>query len=572
MSRPSLHISEKYVFRIRQLLRAAGYDDTHLVEGIHDLQDYMIESGAFYPEDIASGFIEWRGHGTSPAHHAIAEIVKAGFFNDGGVESYAAPCAPMALGLAEIAAQAGALRPDTRFVLGSADISNLGGLNETLPDRSMTNPMIEHFIQLPREVIDVWAEKHGYHADAFIVRSGGDEFKYVFRMRTLDGTPIDNTLFAHEIHDLTDYIAEVNHHYAHECGVDKIPHYKKNRAPGVVNTLALRPIDPETPDIQQLMVDLGADIAAMRATQTLNASRAEQPFKNDMLSLPSSSPPAHHALPSVNPYHASTLEPRADESLEHLSLRMALEKAGFADLAALTDLFRYDTNRRWSVLDTRHPAYTALDPQTRELVRATIEAEHMRGVIDPVSRNYSVAFFNQCCELADYQGRTNRLKVHLHNLSGMNLLGDMLGDAVLREAGNVIDRAHDTIIANGKPMQKPLVARCGGGEFMVFLGGDINEAQVRNFAKAVRKGIEQLNETVIDDFAKAHRLGGALSKIAQNGYITIGDIPCPKNAAFGANHGLEVEFEGKKHAQIPKTSSWQEFIRTEPPTHELVRR
>lgn len=572
MNQPSVHISEKYAFRVHQLLRAAGYDDMHLPEGVDDLRQYIADSGAFYPEDIASGFIEWRGHGTSQAHHAIANVLKAGFFNDGGVEAYASPCTPIALGLAELSAQAAAKRADTRFVAGSADICNLGGLNAAFPDRQLTNPLLAQFIHQPRHTIDVWAAEHGYRVDSYIMRAGGDEFKYIFRFQTQNGAPIDSAEFDQQIRDLCDHVADKNRAYARECGVDAIAHMKTDRAPGVMNTLAMRPIDPHASDIQKLMIELGGDIAAARKTKTLAYQEAPVPTNTDMLSLPSRMPAAYHPLPSVNPYVNTTLLPRANESLEQLSLRMALEYAGFAQLAKQEGLFYYDATRRWSLLNTDHPAFVALDNDTRDLVRGIIEAEHMRGVIDPVSRCYSAAFLGQCCELAKYQGHTIGLRIHVHNLGGVNLLGDLLGDAVLREAGAAIDAAYDHVIMKDRPTQKPMVARSSGGEFVVFLDANTDKKTVRGFSNAVRYGIASINATTIDALAEKHRLDAdAVSQSAKNGYVVVGDIDCPKNSAFGANTGLTVDIDGEsyEHTQAP---DWQSFVRAKPPAHRFVRR
>ncbi len=571
MENLTIQTSDKYRPRLRQLLRIAGYDDMNEAEGVHDLARFVAEHNLFYPEDIASQFVASRGQSGTKAQQAVSDILRAGFFSDEGVESYACTCAPMMLGLAEISAITTQTQNNTRIVLGSADIANLGGLNEIFPDRKKTAPLLEHLIHRPREAIDAWAEAHGYHVDILIARDGGDEFKYVLRFCTNNGDTIDDEIFAHDIRELNAYVVRVNEACAREYGVDQVPHYKHGRAPGVVNTMALRPLDAQTPDIEHTLIELGRDIAALRQDRAAHMSPHARGFTIDVVSLPENSPAPHHALLPANPYATTTLQPDPHESLEHYSLRMALEHAGFEELAAQEGLFTYNTKRRWDELNEQNPAFMALSNEDQHIVRGILEAERLRGVLDPVSRSYSAAFIDQCRDLAQYQGKQKELVVHLKNLGGMNLLGDLLGDAVLREVGGVIDDAYSAHLASGDDTHKPMVVRQNGGEFVVFFDKNINEYAVRDFSKAVRAGVDAINETRIDDFAKRHRIGDALSKSAINGYTVIGDIHCPRNDAYGANFGLEVEFlKGKKHEHTEE-STWQNFVQTRPAKHQFIR-
>lgn len=595
----TIKISEAYRIRLRQLLSAAGYDatrlkdekdDHYLKSALGDLADFIAQSDLFYPEEIASAFITWRAEKAGGPHQhtmnnvdvnaVIADIVKAGFFNDSGVESYASPCTPMVLGLTEIATQAQASRADTRFVLGSTDICNLTGLNKMIPDRNKTAPFLAQMIHRPREEIKHWAADHGYRVETMIVRAGGDEFKYIHRFRTLDGSAIDSASFDTQIAKLQQEMMEQNRAFSRVCGVAGIAHHKvsvteKRRSPGVLNTMAMRALAPENPDIQHMMIELGADIALIREIMDANPSPTEQKSP-DMFTLPTRMPLSHHKIDAVDPYRGSPVTPNINESIEHHYLRQALGKAGFHDLAALDDIFTYHPKKRWSELNTQHPEYLALNADAQLHVRRVTDAEHMRGVIDPVSRNYSQAFRHKCEERAKQQDRRKAVLVHLHNLSGMNSVDDTFGDAVLREVGNVIDRAYDTIIVNGIADQKPLVVRRGGGEFMVFLDSAIHEDVAYEFGKEIQRGITALNDTPIRKFAAEHRvdekvIAGFFAKRKideerQSAY-SIDRIPYPIEPAFGMNRGLAVDITGEelkiekpKGGAHGKTGKWQ--IRT----------
>lgn len=546
-------ISDSYEYRIRQLLRASGYPLNGISKGIEDLKRFIANNDLFFPEDITTGFVEWADRSGGPVHRAIAGIVRAGFYSNSGVESYASPCAPMVFGLAEVGVQANADRPDIRYALASTDISNLGGLNLVAPDRKATNPFLENIVRLPKEWIDEWAAQKGYAVDTLIIRSGGDEFKYIHRFRTQDGHAIDPGHFEAQMAELQEHINARNLHYSMLCNADRIPHYKKNRAPGVMNTYAVQPLAQQLPNIPHTLEELGDTIHAIR-DQRRKALQDKPPlhFTSDMLDLPSEAPPPHHPVPLVDPYRDTRLEPAQGEALDQFLLRLAVDKAGFHKLADHTDLFTYHPTRRWAMLDNKHPALAALTPLQTGHLNSVIEAEYMRGVNDPISRCYSNQFYPQARALAEYQGDSNAMLLDLRNLVGMNAVSESLGDSILREVGHVIEHSYRRIITPDG--QKPPIVRRSGGEFVVFLDPNLPERTLRDFSAAVQEGIASLNRQSIVSFATQHRLdeavinaahlsGSAFTAASAQHTKTIGDIASPKKPQQSPTAGSDASQE-----------------------------
>lgn len=533
-------VSPPYNYSIKRLLEVAGYDvrkTSDYQAGLAALVEATSLAGSLYPEDIVARFIDKaRAAGRFSAFsntqfNAVKEILRGGIFNDAGVESYAKPCAPLALGLMELAAQAAVGHKATRFFLASADISNLGGLNEEFPDnRAGVDRLLQHLAQKPTELLKAWAKENDYQLESILLRTGGDEFKSVCRVRRNDGAPIKATEFADSLKTVgSDINRKIDHFSNVEHGMGAIPHLKKERAPGVTNTVALRALDPAKPEIAASLHEMEADIAKMRKKP---AARRTAPTATESGAphFPDSPPPSHHALATTNPYADSTLELHTDESLDQHSLRAALGKAGFADLANEHALFPYNPQRRFCMLDKNHAMYQALSDTEKNIVARVQKAEELRGVIDPVTRTFSPAFRGAFEEVAKKQQFNPYISFNFHNLAGMNRLGESMGDAVLRDIGGILENAYIKTFADPQPgvAKRPPILHVSGGEFMALTPPGASRSQLRQFIHTVEKSISLLNKTPLADYAEPRKL------ILPNPHPrTLGKIQNTKNSTTG---------------------------------------
>jgi hypothetical protein len=546
LSATILHLSPKYEYPLKTLVAVAGYQDSQ--EGYRALADAMRSTESIYPEDILQRFIETAAEKgkfeEAPEGYvrAIQEILRGGIFNDSGVEAYAKPCAPMILGLMEIAAQSHHDTPSTCFILASADITNLGGLNRAERNRRKTDLLLQHLAQMPASLMDDWAKQQGYGIESLMIRTGGDEFKSIYRITRKDGQPIDTALLARQLQDETSEINQKIEHFSnHEHGMAAINHMKENRAPGVTNTVALRALYRQNPAIESTLQAMEADIAAARKVQGNQAVNGEQ-----SPSFPMAAPPPRHPVAAFNPYPRTNISPGGAESLEQYSLRLALEKAGFQALAETEGLFRYDRKHRRARINQNHPDFARLSALEKNFIFRVLWAEELRGVIDPVSRTISAAFLDQCRALYKAQGGLEEYEIELKNLGGMNALSESLGDAVLRDIGQISERAY--FGAFGETQQKPMIVQAQGGRFLAFPPPGATPEQLQNFANAITNETAQLNARSLEGFLNGHKL--TLPPEIISNIRTIADIKNPKEASESCNQGLTVTVkEGDPHAQ-----------------------
>ncbi len=515
----SLRVSKEYKSRIDWLTRSMGYPDS--AEGLGALAGILRKEDAlFYPETILEKFADTRTDYSEKARTSLKNILRAGIFNDAGVEAYAAPVAPLAFGLFELAAQAHRSRKDIRYVIGCADISNLGGLNQIVPDRAQADMILTHLALLPQGAVQDWANRHGYQVQMAAVRTGGDEFKYLEQIKTRDGSAINDADLTKQLKELVDAIDSKANLFAKKSGIDHIPHYKVGRAPGVSTTVTMRIIDPYKPKLIKTIHGMGVDIAAKRKTR----DKAYKPSGDVALldlNPPKSLPPSYHRVDATTPYAQTTLVPERGESLERFSLRMALEKGGFSDLAQRSDFFAYYPSRRRTDINHLSAEFKALPVMDQKVISSLVEVERMRGLTDPVTRCYSGAYFDECVDYAKSQGQKKILEIDMKNLSGLNLLSEPMADAVLREVGKVIDSAYRDAL---QYKQKPLVARSTGSVFTIFMPENTPKPVVDQLKTALAEGIKNINDTPIKTFVTRHGLHG----VETHGYTKIGDIQAIK--------------------------------------------
>ncbi|MFO0457232.1 MAG: hypothetical protein ACK5ZH_06680 [Alphaproteobacteria bacterium] len=528
----TFHLSPDYEYPLKKLVTAAGY--TNPQEGYQALAEAIKDSGSIYPEVILERFIKNGKFEGAPAGYAraIQEILRGGIFNDSGVEAYAKPCTPLILGLGEIAAQAYAHDPQTRFILASADISNLGGLNLAEHNRRKTDVLLRHLAQKPASLMEEWAEENGYEISSLMIRTGGDEFKSIYRIRLRNGGAIDDAALEAQLKVAANQVNQKTREFAeNDCRLGNVLHTKEGRSPGVTNTIALRALKPERPDIVGKLQEMEADIAAARRNQDSGEQAAPTALGGGGLPLPE--PPSRHKVDVVDPYKNISLAPGEHESLEQYSLRMALAKAGFSDLAASPDLFSYDSKERRARINQQHGQFLSLSPEQKNLVFRVLDADELRGVIDPISRCMSAAFLGQCralhraqCNVSNKQ--PEEYEVELKNLGGMNRLGESLGDAVLREVGKICESAYFSAFTHvDGTLQKPAIAQQGGGLFRTFIPPGATKEQIQKFETSIKKEIEQLNQMSLRDFVDARRV--RLSEEIPADTAQIAEIKNPKN-------------------------------------------
>jgi hypothetical protein len=542
-------------------MAVAGYENPQ--EGYRALAEAIRNARSIYPEDILQRFIETaketgKFEGAPEGYaRAIQQILRGGIFNDSGVGAYARPCTPMILGLMEIAAQSHHDTPSTCFILASADISNLGGLNLAMRNRRKTDTLLQHLAQKPDTLMNEWAQKQGYEIQSLMIRTGGDEFKSIYRITRKDGQPIDNHILETQLIEAAKQVNEKTRDFAErDCGLGGVAHTKKDRASGVTNTIALRALNPHSPAIAEKLQEMEADLAAARKT---TGSTIAQTPTDRLPHFPTQAPPPGHSLESVNPYDGSKLNAGETESLEQYSLRMALAKTGFPDLAERHDLFSYDTASRRTRINQNHEEFESLSPEQKNLVLRVIQAEELRGVMDPVSRSMSAAFLDQSralhfaqCEIRGTQ--PEEYEVELKNLGGMNRLGESLGDAVLHEVGKICESAFFSAFNHAGPPQKPAIAQQGGGLFRSFIPPGAKKEQIQNFARLIEEGIEQLNQMPLQEFLSNHKV--RLAQKVPTNVTTIATIENPSKAAHEEvnNSGLTIIVrKGEAHGQ----KTWQ---------------
>jgi hypothetical protein len=561
----TFHLSPDYEYPLKKLVTAAGY--TNPQEGYRALAEAIKDSESIYPEVILERFIKkaqenGKFEGADAGYaQAIQEILRGGIFNDNGVEAYAKPCAALILGLSEIAAQAYEHDPKTRFILASADISNLGGLNLAEHNRRKTDVLLQHLAQKPAALMEEWARENGYEISSLMIRTGGDEFKSIYRIRPRNGGAIDDATLEAQLEVAANQVNQKTRTFAErECGLGGVAHIKDGRQPGVTNTIALRALQPERPDIAGKLQEMEADIAAARRNQESGEQAAPTTLGGGGLPLPEL--PSRHKVAALNPFEGSELAPAKHESLEQYSLRMALEKGGFSNLAASPDLFSYDSNRRRARINQKHGQFQSLSPEQKNLVFRVLEAEELRGVIDPVSHCMSAAFLGQCralhraqCNVSNKQ--PEEYEVELKNLGGMNRLGESLGDAILREVGKICESAYFSSFnhADGTP-QKPAIAQQGGGLFRTFIPPGATQEQIQTFGKRVEEGIQELNRMPLQKFVSIHKV--RLSEEIPSDTTQIAKIENPKKPTGEevVRHGLTVMIrKGEPHEQ-----NWQRRV------------
>lgn len=562
----TFHLSPDYEYPLKKLVRAAGY--TNPQEGYQALAEAIKDSGSIYPEVILERFIKnakenGKFEGAPEGYaRAIQEILRGGIFNDAGLEAYAKPCAALILGLGEIAAQAYEHDPETRFILASADISNLGGLNLAERNRRKTDILLQHLAQKPGLLMDQWAQEKGYEISSLMIRTGGDEFKSIYRIRRKDGGAIDNHLLETQLREAAGEMNQKLHHFSnYDLGMIDIDHTKAGRKPGVTNTIAMRATNPEHPNIARELQQMEANIAAARQQCESGAQViCTIPIKRR---FPTHAPPSRHNVAALSPFEGSELAPGENESLEQFSLRMALEKAGFSDLAASHGLFSYDTNRQRARINKQHGLFAPLSPEQKSLVFRVLEAEELRGVIDPVSRCISAAYLDQCRALHHAQcnmrgEQPEEYEVELKNLGGMNRLGESLGDAVLREVGKICESAYLSAFSHSDaPLQKPAIAQQGGGLFRTFIPPGATQEQIQKFETSIKKEIEQLNGMPLQKFVSIHKV--RLSEDIPANTSRIAEIENPKKPTGKevVRHGLTVMIrKGEPHEQ----EKWQRRV------------
>ncbi|MFO0109553.1 MAG: hypothetical protein ACK52W_03335 [Alphaproteobacteria bacterium] len=566
----TFHLSPDYEYPLKKLVTAAGY--TNPQEGYQALAEAIKDSGSIYPEVILERFIKkakesGKFEGAPEGYaRAIQEILRGGIFNDAGLDAYAKPCAALILGLGEIAAQAYENDSQTRFILASADISNLGGLNLAERNRRKADILLQHLAQKPGLLMDQWAHEKGYEISSLMIRTGGDEFKSIYRIRRKDGGAIDNHLLETQLREAAGEMNQKLHHFSnYDLGMIDIDHTKAGRKPGVTNTIALRAPNPGHPNIARELQEMEADIAAARRNQESGEQAA--PTTRVGGKLHHTKPPSRHKVDVADPYKDISLAPGQYESLEQYSLRMALAKAGFSSLAASPDLFSYDKERRRARINQQHGLFAPLSPEQKSLVFRVLEAEELRGVIDPVSRCMSAAYLDQCRALHHAQcnmrgEQPEEYEVELKNLGGMNRLGESLGDAVLREVGKICESAYLSAFSHSDaPLQKPAIAQQGGGLFRTFIPPGATKEQIQKFETSIKKEIEQLNQMSLRDFVDARRV--RLSEEIHSDTTRIAEIQNPKKPTGkeGVRHGVTVEIrKGEPHEQ----EKWQRRVGDNP--------
>ncbi len=539
----SLRVSKEYKSRIDWLTRAMGYPDS--AKGLEALADMLRKEDAlFFPETILEKFADTPTDYTEEARASMKSILRAGIFNDAGVEAYAAPVTPLAFGLFELAAQAHRSRMDMRYVIGCADISNLGGLNQALPNRARADMILAHLALLPQDAMQEWEAIHGYRVQMMAVRTGGDEFKYLAQIKTRDGSAINDTDLTKQLNELVESIDSNAAAFAKKTGIDHIAHYKVGRAPGVGTTVTMRIVNPQMPNLIQTIHGMGVDIAEKRKTRDAAYVPSQTP-QLLYLKPPKKLPPSYHRVDATTPYDQTALTPERGESLERFSLRMALEKGGFQELAQRADLLSYYPSRRRSDINHLNEEFKTLRPEDQKAISRLVEVERMRGLTDPVTRCYSSAYFNECVDYAKSQGHTKVMEVDMKNLPGLNLLSEPMADAVLREVGKVIDGAYRDAMHY---KQKPLVARSAGSVFTIFMPGDTPQPAIKKLKTALTEGIENINAIPIKNFTSQVKL----SSINTHGYTKIGDIkaikPYPAEMKI-PDHGIALTFSERSLEQ-----------------------
>jgi hypothetical protein len=351
------------------------------------------------------------------------------------------------------------------------------------------------------------------------------------------------------------------HHFSnYDLGMIDIDHTKAGRKPGVTNTIALRAPNPGHPNIARELQEMEANIAAARQQCESGAQViCTMPIKRR---FPTHAPPSRHNVAALSPFEGSELAPGENESLEQYSLRMALAKAGLSDLAVSPDLFSYDKERRRARINQQHGLFAPLSPEQKSLVFRVLEAEELRGVIDPILRCMSAAYLDQCRALHHAQcnmrgEQPEEYEVELKNLGGMNRLGESLGDAVLREVGKICESAYLSAFSHSDaPLQKPAIAQQGGGLFRTFIPPGATKEQIQKFETSIKKEIEQLNQMSLRDFVDARRV--RLSEDIPADTSRIAEIENPKKPTGeeDVRRGLTVKIrKGEPHEQ-----NWQRRV------------
>ena len=539
-------ISPNYRVAVRHLVEAAGYTATPK-QGAQALAG--VTSEHFFPDEAIEAFVEQSPHLTPNTRHAVARIVQAGIFQDGGVEAYASPNAPLLLGLTELAAHQAKDDPNTCYVLGNADISNLGGLNRIV-DRADADRFLAHLARLPEDTIHEWAAARGYTARLITIRTGGDEFRYVVQLRS--DHAIDHARLNTELQELTNAVHWRADAFAVKTGIARIPHSKPGRGPGVGVAIALRQIDGAHPAIAGTLEELNGEIAATRKSRTYLSTSSEA---SDPMMLPPHEKPASHngIAAAFNPYADITgFAPGEGESLEACAIRMALYTGGLEPMVYapldLVDLLHYDVNMRQTRLNEFSPLVKALSVDARQSADALIAAERMRGLVDPVTRCYSAAYKDDVTHYYSTQHCAATLDIDLQNLSGLNKVSEPFGDAMLREVGKILEKSYAKYFATDH--QKPPVMRTGGGQFTVILPPRQRVQAVAGFRKEVELAVAALGRQSVGNFSRTHGnavLGEADAK------MLIADIPAGRtNTAPGINISCEP---GTLYGRKEKTAS-----------------
>lgn len=489
-------LSNPYGYALRQLTQAAGYDKS--ADALGRLASTSNEQ--FFPEESIREFLDRdealpdNDDDKKKVRGAIRDICISSIFSDGGVDAYAAPTAPLIFGLSELAAKAAG--HNTAYVLISADISNLGGLNRQM-NRTDADMILRHLARIPEDAAKEWAAANHYGLQQFAVRTGGDEFRYIVRLQS--DHPIDPVALKEQLAALGKTLHTQAEQFARDTAIDCIAHTKPERQPGVGIAAALQPIAADGPGIQQILEDMNIEISEAR--------RLRRP--PSFPSLPSDSGPSTIHVPSEPPSPGRVVQPEnpfrqlhgchpmPNETYEDFTLRCALQLAG---LESSVERMAYELKTRRSF------PHHINDENHREVV-AVMAANNMRGIRDPVSGCYSASCRDDMIEYYRAQGREQAITMDLCNLSGLNKVSESFANGILASVGQILESAYTKHCDNlhGKP---PII-RDSGGRFTVILPKgwttQTKEKFIHAFAEEIHKKINVINNSTIESLGRNYK-------------------------------------------------------------------
>lgn len=436
---------------------------------------------------------------------------------------------PLTRALADLYTQSNPERPLFRI---EADVSNLGGLNQAIPNRQVADQLFGTTTTMLRARLEALG-------DVTAIRKGGDEMALILSPRS----GINTEAVHSQIRTIQTEMAD----FVREAGIDRIAHPKYQDRTGFGMGIAVVDMRHGTPQQQESVIQSGIERSKAEYDQLLHRSRsASTP------ALPLNGQP-ERALAT------STYNSRVQSHGTYYDYVYGSAIPGDTpDTARLRFIERHLGSSADGPINTSearalngtHASTRALDPVTQLPVFGNMQGEQLPSF------------------LRQHGSSGVRLAhVDINNMAAGNTLGSWVGDAMGRSYADVMGRA---LQSSDLGHLTPYMAAIPGGKFALLVPASLSSEQWQRFEQNLGRELrtasgtplpltpdqQQATRAIIAQSPELQRRYGQQGDVFMREGVRMDDLPNPKTGLTGSHATVAISSESI-HPRQPLGNSLQ---------------